>query len=495
MARRSWSRISIRTHRNASTLDDVTNTAIPRDTHTAQGTSGLKPAARLDMRLPGINPGVSRAAISSPNDRRRIWYAGFSVTSSNPASATAVSCQGQLETSIGKPELFTSNLVDPETPGFIPESLTPSLSCGLQAARTSASRVIHAKSLPADRGPRMLRRGMRPRTAHCFRVVLTVLALGLACLALPYAPVRGAAAQHKVTLWLDWYPNSDHAGIYVAMAKGFYAAAGLHVTPQIPSGAADAIKLVAHGTGDIGISYEPSVLLSRQQSIPVVATAAIVQRPLNAVLALRTTGITRPRQLEGHTVGVAGDPSDYTDLQALLHTDHGDYHKVHLVNVGYNLLPALLSHRVDAIIGAYWTWEALQAEAAGKPVNVLRLDAYGVPTYNELVFITGKSQLAHEPDVLRAFQRATFQGYAYAAAHPAEATAILLKVPGVLSTSRSLIQHSITLLAPIFKDSHGRYGTMDAQAWQAYADWMTNTKLMAGHLDASQALTNTLVPS
>jgi putative hydroxymethylpyrimidine transport system substrate-binding protein len=324
------------------------------------------------------------------------------------------------------------------------------------------------------------------RLATC---VLVALLTGL-----PATAARAAVPTHDVHLWLDWYPNSDHAGIYVAMAKGYYASAGLRVTAQVPASTADAISLLAHGSGDIGISYEPSVLLSRGKGIPVVATAAIVQRPLNAVLALSSTGITRPRQLEGHTVGVAGEPSDYTDLKALLNFDHADYGKVHIANVGYDLLPALLSHHVDAIIGAYWTWEALQAQAAGKPVNVLRLDANGVPSYDELVFITGKSQLAREPAVLRAFQQATFRGYAYAVAHPAEATAILLKAPGVLSKSKSLIEHSLALLAPVFTDAHGRYGTMNEKVWQAYADWMTSTKLMPSHVDASQALTSTLLP-
>ncbi|HVA92534.1 MAG TPA: ABC transporter substrate-binding protein [Chloroflexota bacterium] len=319
-------------------------------------------------------------------------------------------------------------------------------------------------------------------------------AIVLGTLAIPIAPPSHAASLHKVTLWLDWLPNSDHAGIYVAMAKGYYAAAGLQVNPQVPSGAADALRLVTHGNGDIAISYESSVLLARDQGIPATATAAIVQRPLNAVLALAGTGITRPRQLEGHTVGVAGDPSDYTDLKALLSHDGGDYAKVHIVNVGYNLLPALLAHRVDAIIGAYWTWEALQAAQKGVKVNALRLDQWGVPTYNELVFVTGPGQLKSESGILAAFQRATFRGYAYAAAHPAEATAILLKAPGVLSNSASLIQHSIELLGPLFHDSHGRYGVMSTSAWQAYANWMTANRLLPDHLDAGKALTLRLLP-
>jgi putative hydroxymethylpyrimidine transport system substrate-binding protein len=335
---------------------------------------------------------------------------------------------------------------------------------------------------------------MKTRAAKPIVRLLVVAAIVLSARALPTAPASRAASLHNLTLWLDWYPNSDHAGIYVAMAKGYYAAAGLQVKAQVPSGAADALKLVTHGNGDIAISYESSVLLARDQGIPVTATGAIVQKPLNAVLALASTGVTRPRQLEGHTVGVAGDPSDYTDLKALVGHDGGDYAKVKIVNVGYNLLPALLAHRVDSIIGAYWTWEALQAAQKGVKINAMRLDQWGVPTYNELVFVTGPTQLKNEPTVLRAFQSATFRGYAYAAAHPAEATAILLKAPGVLSNSAPLIEHSIKLLGPLFADSQGRYGTINPTLWQAYANWMTAGHLLPNHLNVSTALTTSLLP-
>ena len=304
----------------------------------------------------------------------------------------------------------------------------------------------------------------------------------------------------SLTLWLDWYPNSDHVGIYVAMAKGYYARQGLAVQARVPSGAADALKLVAHGTGDIAISYEPNVLLSRAQGVPVVATAAIVQRPLNCVMALRSSDITRPRQLQGKTVGIAGLPSDYTDIAAIVRADGGNPRLVKTVVVNYGLLQALLKKRVDAVEGVYWTWEVLQARqpTAGHPhgyqVNVMHLEHYGVPVYDELVFATATRQLQREAATLRAFQRATFEGYAYATAHPAEATRILLKVRGVLSSSRSLIEQSIRLLSPLFHDRQGRYGTMSVAQWQAYADWMTRTHLMTTHVDARSAMTTALLP-
>lgn len=320
-------------------------------------------------------------------------------------------------------------------------------------------------------------------------------AVVLLILFLPFIPGRAAGRPTRpLTLWLDWYPNSDHAGIYVALAKGYYAREGLAVQARVPSGAADALTLIAHGTGDIAISYEPDVLLARTKGVPVVATAAIVQRPLNCVMALKISGITRPRQLQGRTVGVAGLPSDTTNLTAVVRHDGGNPRTIKTVIVNYALLQALLSRRVDAVEGTYWTWEALQAEASGHPVNVMRLDQNGVPAYDELVFATGTRQLEVEAATLRAFQRATFQGYAYAVAHPAEAARILLKAPGVLSSSQALIERSIRLLSPLFRDADGRYGTMSVAQWQAYGDWMTRAHLVPTQVDARAALTTALLP-
>src|SRR5436309_12380482 len=195
-----------------------------------------------------------------------------------------------------------------------------------------------------------------------------------------------AAHLRAVTLWLDWYPNSDHAGIYVALARGYYARAGLAVQARVPSGAADALQLVAHGTGDMAISYEPEVLLARASGLPVVATAAIVQRALNCIMALKSSDISRPRQLQGKSIGISGAASDYTAIDAVVRYDGGNPRLVKKVVVNYALLQALLKKRVDAVEGVYWTWEALQARQLGYPVNVMRVDHYGVPVYDELVF-------------------------------------------------------------------------------------------------------------
>ena len=335
----------------------------------------------------------------------------------------------------------------------------------------------------------------RPPAVRALAIVGALLALALAAI-----PAHAAGSDHaprtlrSLTVWLDWYPNSDHAGIYVAMARGYYAREGLTVHAQVPSGAADALRLVAHGSGDIAISYEPDILLARIQGVPVIATAALVQRPLNCIMTLRSSGITRPRHLQGRTVGVAGLPGDDANIRSVVRADGGNPASVRQVSVNYALLQALLARRVDAVEGVYWTWEALQARASGHPVNVMRIDSYGVPSYDELVLATSTARLRAEPGVLHAFQRATLAGYAYAAAHPAQAAAIVLRAPAVLSHDRALMVHSIRLLSPLYHDARGRYGTMSVAAWQRYADWMFRTHLVRSRLDAHAALTTSLLP-
>src|SRR5689334_15274238 len=137
----------------------------------------------------------------------------------------------------------------------------------------------------------MMRR-LRRAGAVSLLLALALMAPASGAGRLTTATTSGRAAHLRaVTLWLDWYPNSDHAGIYVALARGYYARAGLAVQARVPSGAADALQLVAHGTGDMAISYEPEVLLARAHDLPVVATAAVVQRPLNCIMALTSSDI------------------------------------------------------------------------------------------------------------------------------------------------------------------------------------------------------------
>lgn len=302
------------------------------------------------------------------------------------------------------------------------------------------------------------------------------------------SPVATSNQPKAVTLMLDWYPNADHAGIYAAVDEGYYKAAGLAPKIVVPSDPSAALKLVATGKADFAVSYEPDFLLARDQGIPDTAVMALVQVPLNSIISLKSEGITRPKDLVGKSVGMAGLPSDTALLSTVLQDDGASLSQITQTNVGYNLVPALLSGKVNAIIGGYWSWEALQIALQGKPVNVLRLNDWGVPTYNELIIVTSDQMLKNHPEIVRAFVQATEKGLAYAIHHPQTAAQDVAKAGQDLDPK--LVSQSVALLAPIFQGSAPEPGYMDPKQWDAYAQWLYQKGLIPKAEKGSATMTD-----
>lgn len=326
------------------------------------------------------------------------------------------------------------------------------------------------------------------------RSVLAGAALSLALTACghPSAPPTGGSKSRRVTLILDWYPNADHAGIYGAVSQGAFTKAGLTVNIQTPSDTTDQIKLVATGKADFAVSYEPDLLLARAQGIPVQAVFALVQEPLNCLMALASSGITHPSQLQGKKVGTSGTPGDTAILDSVVRADGGDPTKVQNINVGFDLVQALMGGKVDAIAGGYWNWEAVQIALEGQPVNVMRLNQWGVPNYDELVLIASDAIVQKDPGLIRAFNAALATGTAYAVAHPDAALQALLQANP--SLSKPLVQQSLKDLSPAWNASGKGYGYMDPVQWKAYAAWMRNEKWLSQAVDAGKAMTDAFLP-
>ncbi|MBA3274735.1 MAG: ABC transporter substrate-binding protein, partial [Chloroflexia bacterium] len=187
-----------------------------------------------------------------------------------------------------------------------------------------------------------------------------------------------AAAQdgRAVTLALDWYPNANHAGIYVARDRGFFAEAGLDVEIVVPSDPTTVLQTVGAGRDTFGISYHSEVLFAREQEVPVVSIAALVQHPLNSLMVLADSSIETPADLAGRSVAVTGLPADEAFLGTMLAEAELSLDDVEMINVGYDLLPSIFSGRADAVIGVYWTHETILAEREGYPVRYLRVEEW-----------------------------------------------------------------------------------------------------------------------
>jgi putative hydroxymethylpyrimidine transport system substrate-binding protein len=291
---------------------------------------------------------------------------------------------------------------------------------------------------------------------------------------------------------LDWYPNADHAGIYGAIAEGYFAEEGLDVRAVVPSDPAASLKQVGAGKAPFAISYEPEVLLARAAGVPVVAVAALVTHPLNSVIARDDRGIASPRDLEGKTVGIAGVPSDRPLLDAVVRHDGGDPAQVETRTVGFSLSPALAAGKVDAVIGAYWNIELVELERQGVGATAFRLEENGVPDYDELVVVTSDQVAEEQPELVESFLRGLRAGQDWAAADEAGAVAHLVAANEDLDPE--VVEEQVDATAPLLSPDDEPTLTVDPAEWAAFAAWMRGAGLLADPVAIDRVVTDRFVP-
>ena len=302
----------------------------------------------------------------------------------------------------------------------------------------------------------------------------------------------GADEMTEISLALDWYPWGNHTGIFMALENGYFAEEGLDVNVQVPADPTTALQLVATGDDDFTISYQADVLYARSQGLEVLSVAALVQHPLNTIMALESSGISQPADLAGKTVGVTGVPSDEAMLGAFLEDAGLSLDDVEVVNVGFDLMPSLLGGSVDAIIGGYYVHESILAEQQGKPVVAMNVQDYGVPDYYELLLVTGDAFAEENPEAVEGFIRALQRGYEAAAADPdAAVDALMAAYP---ETAEEVEREGIGLIIPLWTDDGTvAWGTQTEERWQIYHDWLRETGLLEEDVDVNEAFTNEFV--
>lgn len=286
-----------------------------------------------------------------------------------------------------------------------------------------------------------------------------------------------SAAKQPLTLMLDYLPNPDHVGLYDALATGQFARAALDVKVQTPSDPAAPLKLLEAGQVDLAISYEPELLIARDKGEQLVSVAAISQVPLTTLMTLKSK-VRTPADLRGGRVGTAGIPYQSAYLTTILQHAGVPRSAVKETNVGFDLVPAMLSKKVDATLGAYWNVEGVQLRLAGKRPRIIRMEQVGVPTYDELVVVARKDTLANRGDEVRAFVQALARGYAAARADPQAATDALVRAAPDLDRRFALASVKASLPAFFPADASKPWGWQDPAAWQAYERWMFTNDLI-----------------
>jgi len=295
----------------------------------------------------------------------------------------------------------------------------------------------------------------------------------------------------KVSVALDWFPWSNHSGLFIADKRGYFAEEGLQVEINTPADPSTVLQTVASGRDDFGINYQTGVLLAREEGVPVVSIMGLVQHPLNSVMALKSSGIAQPRDLAGKKVGWPGIPDNEALLDTMLKNQGKSLKDVELVNVGFDLVTALIGEQVDAIVGAYWVHEAISATNQGYELNIMRMEDYGVPDFYELVLVTSEEKIAGKPDLVQRFVRAVMRGYQDAIADPRGAVAVLKQARPEVDLS--IENPGVDLLAPLWVSDNKVFGWQEESRWVNFAGWMQENRLLTKALDVKAAFNNSFV--
>lgn len=283
-----------------------------------------------------------------------------------------------------------------------------------------------------------------------------------------------------VKLALDWTPNTNHTGVYVAQEKGWYAAQCISLT-ILPYTTVSPDTLVSSGQATAGISSTESIVADTAMNQPVVSIAAIVQHNTSALVSLASSNLARPREFDGKTYGGFGAPYEAAVVGAMIRHDGGQG-TFKNVTLSIDTMQALETKKIDFA----WVFEGvevIQAQHDGFKLNVFPVTSYGIPDYYTPNFITSPQEINQHADLLQRFMRATSQGYTYAIAHPHDAALLLIQgTPKGTFSDQSVVFASQDFLSSHYVDSGRKWGLQDASAWHGYPGFMLSNQAI---LDAN----------
>lgn len=297
----------------------------------------------------------------------------------------------------------------------------------------------------------------------------------------------------KVKVLLDWVPNTNHTGFYIARDLGYYESEGIQVEILQPSegGSAD---LVASGQAEFGVSYQEEVTYARtaKNPLPIKAIAAIIQHNTSGFASPKDKNITSPKDFEGKKYGGWNSPMEEAVLKGLMQKSGADFSKLKMVNVGQADFFAVTRKDVD-FAWIYYGWDGVAAEVKNFPINFIKLqDVVPELDFYTPVIITNEKIINSNPELIRKFLKATKKGYEYCIENPDKAAQILVKA--VPELDKELVAASQRYLAKEYISDAKRWGEMKEEIWDTFAKWMYDNKLLERELDAKQAFTNEFLP-
>lgn len=326
------------------------------------------------------------------------------------------------------------------------------------------------------------------------RLVLVFIALLLFSLVgcRSQAPSPPVSQPQKVKVLLDWVPNTNHAGLYIARDQGYYAAEGLDVEiVQPPEGGA--AQLIASGQADFGVSYQEEVTMARAQNLPLLAIAAVIQHNSSGFASPQNKNIKTPLDFQGKTYGGWGSPSETAMLKALMKKYGGDMNKINIVNIGTADFFTSVQRDID-FSWIFYGWTGIEAEQKGMKLNFIPLDKEDLAfDFYTPVIITSEKIVSTDPQLVERFMKATSRGYLFTIENPDAASGIMVKAVPELNSG--LVNASLRYLAPRFQADAARWGEMKKSTWDAYAAFLVENGLLAQSIESDKAFTNRFLPA
>ncbi len=318
-------------------------------------------------------------------------------------------------------------------------------------------------------------------------LILTLLFTATGC---------GQPKETDITLVLDWTPNTNHTGIYVALAEGYFEQAGLRVrVVQPPEDGAEV--LVASGKAQFGVSFQDYIApgLVGDQPLPITAVAALVQHNTSGIISRKGEGLHRPAGLEGKKYATWDLPVEKATLARVMKADGGDFSKVELIPSTVTDEVSALQNRSADAIWVYYGWAGLACRVAGLETDFFAFaDIDPVFDFYSPVLIGNNDYLAQHPATAKAFLAALAKGYQFAIDHPQQAADHLMNAAPELKSNADLVYASQEYLASRYIADADRWGEMDPSRWTAFFDWLNQNNLLDGQLDPKAGFTNDFLP-
>jgi ABC-type nitrate/sulfonate/bicarbonate transport system substrate-binding protein len=324
-------------------------------------------------------------------------------------------------------------------------------------------------------------------------IVLLLIAVSAAACGgeAPTEPAPTESAQ--VSIVLDWVPNTNHTGIYVAQVKGYFQEAGLDVK-IIEPGEVYPETAVASGATDFGISFQESVTLARAEQAPLVSVAAVIQHNTSGFASLVELGVTGPADFEGLRYGAWGAPSEVPTLKALMEGAGADFGELEMVNTGFGDSLALLAQRQVDLVWIYYGWQGIQAEQQGIDLKIVMMQDYldSIPDFYTPVVIASETTVAERPETVKKLVGALSRGYTFAAENPDEAADVLLAA--VPELDEKLVKASQRWISPYYIAEAACWGEQKESVWRGYSEWLAMNGVISAPGDVKAAFTNEFLP-